>query len=177
MPSVTDTTDWLLIMCDILPWHLFLSQHLCMVCPGISNVTTVNNILSLSKINALLYHRIRIFSTIFECFSFTWQFAPLIPWAWCFLNIDISQDTVATCFVWWGVQIIVYCKFSTECESERILTRSSAIAEGPRDASCQLNLKSCQLPCNSTETTCTCHKSWTKYQLLLIDQCDKIVPV
>jgi len=35
----------------------------------------------------------------------------------------------------------------------RFLTRSSAIAEGPRDASCQL--KSCQLPCNSAETTYT----------------------
>jgi len=32
-------------------------------------------------------------------------------------------------------------------------TRSSAIAEGPRDASCQL--KSSQLPRNSAETTCT----------------------
>ena len=32
-------------------------------------------------------------------------------------------------------------------------TRSSAIAEGLRNASCQL--KSCQLPCNSAETTCT----------------------
>ena len=32
-------------------------------------------------------------------------------------------------------------------------TRRSAIAEGPRDASCQL--KSCQLPRNSAETTCT----------------------
>ena len=32
-------------------------------------------------------------------------------------------------------------------------TRSSAIAEGQRDASCQL--KSCQLPGNSVETTCT----------------------
>jgi len=32
-------------------------------------------------------------------------------------------------------------------------TRSSAIAEGPRDASYQL--KSCQLPRNSAETTCT----------------------
>ena len=31
-------------------------------------------------------------------------------------------------------------------------TKSSAIAEGPRDASCQL--KSCQLPRNSAETTC-----------------------
>jgi len=33
------------------------------------------------------------------------------------------------------------------------MTRSSAIAEGPRDASCQL--KSCQLLRNSAETTCT----------------------
>jgi len=33
------------------------------------------------------------------------------------------------------------------------LTRNSAIAEGPRDASCRL--KSCQLPRNSAETTCT----------------------
>ena len=32
-------------------------------------------------------------------------------------------------------------------------TRSSAVAEGPRDASCQL--KSCQLPRDSAETTCT----------------------
>ena len=35
----------------------------------------------------------------------------------------------------------------------RNVTRSSAIAEGPRDASCQL--KSCQLSCNSAETTST----------------------
>jgi len=33
------------------------------------------------------------------------------------------------------------------------LTRSSAIAQGPRDAPCQL--KFCQLPCNSAETTYT----------------------
>jgi len=35
----------------------------------------------------------------------------------------------------------------------RALTRSSAIAEGPRDAPCRL--KSCQLPRNSAATTCT----------------------
>jgi len=35
-------------------------------------------------------------------------------------------------------------------------TRSSAIAEGPRDAQCQL--KSCQLSRNSAETTCTSPK-------------------
>jgi len=35
----------------------------------------------------------------------------------------------------------------------RAVTRSTAIAEGPRDASSQL--KSCQLPRNSAETTCT----------------------
>jgi len=35
---------------------------------------------------------------------------------------------------------------------EPIITRSSAIAEGSRDASCQL--KSCQLPRNSADTTC-----------------------
>jgi len=39
------------------------------------------------------------------------------------------------------------------CMSSRYMTRSSAIAEGPRDASCQL--KSCQLPRNSAETTYT----------------------
>ena len=36
-------------------------------------------------------------------------------------------------------------------ESVQKKTRSSAIAEGSRDASCQL--KSCQLPRNSAETT------------------------
>ena len=33
------------------------------------------------------------------------------------------------------------------------MTKRSAIAEGPRDVSCQL--KSCQLPRKSAETTCT----------------------
>ena len=42
-----------------------------------------------------------------------------------------------------------------ECVAEfsEDITKSSAIAEGPRDASCQL--KSCQLPRNSAETTYT----------------------
>ena len=47
---------------------------------------------------------------------------------------------------------------TTACSRSNIIlnqrpnyTRNSAIAEGPRDASCQL--KSCQLPRNSAETT------------------------
>ena len=42
------------------------------------------------------------------------------------------------------------CIFTDSTISEE--TRSSAIAEGPRDAPCQL--KSCQMPRNSAETTC-----------------------
>jgi len=38
-------------------------------------------------------------------------------------------------------------------KQQKLSTRSSAIAEGPHDASCQL--KSCQLPRNSAETTYT----------------------
>jgi len=42
-------------------------------------------------------------------------------------------------------------QYRKSVESVQKKTRSSAIAEGPRDASCQL--KSCQLPRNSAETT------------------------
>ena len=38
-------------------------------------------------------------------------------------------------------------------KQQPVTTKSSAIAEGQRDVSCQL--KSCQLPRNSAETTCT----------------------
>ena len=49
----------------------------------------------------------------------------------------------------------VYAKIWCYCVVVRktVMTRSSAIAEGPRDASCQW--KSCQLPRNSAETTYT----------------------
>ena len=81
----------------------------------------------------------------------------------CKLPLRVSQRTVAT-FFWCG-----YCggqryfQFFSGFHAPKIikigslltelLTRSSAIAEGPRDASCQL--KSCQLPRNSAETTYT----------------------
>jgi len=51
-------------------------------------------------------------------------------------------------------------------DPNHVSTRSSAIATGPRNASCQL--KYCQLSRNSAV-------SWTKYQMSLIDPCDKIV--
>jgi len=46
-------------------------------------------------------------------------------------------------------------------------TRSSAIAEGPRDASCQL--KPCQLLRNSAETTCTTNPEEIK--VMKLDNC------
>ena len=42
-------------------------------------------------------------------------------------------------------------EFINQFDGKRIFVRSSAIDEGPRDASCQL--KSCQLPRNSAEAT------------------------
>jgi len=44
------------------------------------------------------------------------------------------------------------------------ITRSSAMAEGPRDVSCQL--KSCQLPRHSAETTCTTSPEQTEVMKL-----------
>jgi len=49
--------------------------------------------------------------------------------------------------------VVLYLPHITyACEAPPFSTRSSAIAEGPRDASCQL--KFCQLSRNSAETTC-----------------------
>jgi len=49
------------------------------------------------------------------------------------------------------------------CEAPPFSTRSSAIAEGPRDASCQLNF--CQLSRNSAETTCRLRQVLNKSKL------------
>ena len=60
--------------------------------------------------------------------------------------------------------------FTTHCHSVTAktlylnVTRSSAVADGPRDASCQL--KSCQLPRNSAETTCTTSPEQTEVMKL-----------
>ena len=61
-----------------------------------------------------------------------------------------------------------------------ISTRSLAVAEWPRDASCQL--KSCQLPRNSAETTCTTSpeqikvmklKRYSRLRQCVINMCTK----
>jgi len=49
--------------------------------------------------------------------------------------------------------IVIFDTLSFSIAATCLKTRSSAIAEGPRDTSCQL--KSCQLPRNSAETTYT----------------------
>ena len=78
----------------------------------------------------------------------------IIHWTTWLLNLTglKIQSMVLTFSLWYT--------FGCKCESHRTLqnqcknsTRSSAIAEGPRDASCQW--KYCQLPRNSAETTYT----------------------
>jgi len=54
---------------------------------------------------------------------------------------------------------------STAGAWHRAVTRSSAIAEVPRDASCQL--KSCQLPRNSAETTYTTSWRFSRRQCVI----------
>ena len=67
---------------------------------------------------------------------------------------DVRSDTSihACCYSFKTVEIHAATR-SKRRTGVATLTRSSAIADGPRDASCQL--KSCQLPRNSAETTCT----------------------
>ena len=60
---------------------------------------------------------------------------------WAHVGTDVYRRTPDT------------CTDPASHAARAVPTRSSAIAEGPRDASCQL--KSCQLPRNSAETTYT----------------------
>ena len=57
---------------------------------------------------------------------------------------------------WWYKVVYINAGPYILCQCitlRHVITRSSVIAEEPRDALCQL--KSCQLPRNSAETTCT----------------------
>jgi len=77
------------------------------------------------------------FATL-HCQSLVWNCSPL------YLQQSMVLNYQGHC------GILVYINLhNPQCVS----TRSSDIAEGPRDVSCQL--KSCQLPHNSAETTCT----------------------
>jgi len=44
----------------------------------------------------MLFYQTDIFKTVFEWLSLTWQFAWITSWTWRFLDIDISQGSVAT---------------------------------------------------------------------------------
>jgi len=59
-----------------------------------------------------------------------------------------------TVYIYLFIHIKSYTNYKTDRHrpTVRTMTRSAAIVEGQRDASCQL--KSCQLPRNSAETTC-----------------------
>ena len=71
----------------------------------------------------------------------------------CFADVIVSRGSVATYARCGGIANIHLTTTLPRNLPVIFLTRSSAIAEGPRDASCQL--KSCQLPRNSAETTYT----------------------
>jgi len=57
------------------------------------------------------------------------------------------------CFIPYLFVLLWRCQWLHDQVDPIFNTRSSAISERPRDASCQV--KSCQLPRNSAETTCT----------------------
>jgi len=84
----------------------------------------------------------------------------------CWYVPHTSSETLRSNRSWWQTE--VHIQYHTQTHTHPINgpfsgttqvsryqkgTRSSAITEGLRDASCQL--KSCQLPRNSVETTCT----------------------
>ena len=65
-----------------------------------------------------------------------------------------SKAEHRTCICYFGPAFFFKCHlFFCVSTDWNLKTSSSAIAEEPREASCQL--KSCQLPRNSAETTCT----------------------
>ena len=67
----------------------------------------------------MLYHRTRIFQQISSDSVFH---GSLLHWAWHFLNTDISQGSVATCFRRGGIFRYKFsCEFVTEFQREKIL--------------------------------------------------------
>ena len=95
----------------------------------------------LKELNTAYFTRQIFWNSFFS--SLTRHFAALTPWTWRFLNIDISHGSVATRLRRGGIFKHSCCKFTAESNSKRISTRSSAIAEGPRDASCHLKFANC----------------------------------
>ena len=69
----------------------------------------------------------------------------------CFYATNVHRPTV-TLFQLVGKEVRTVLLLQQRLPATKV-KRNSAIAEGPRDASCQL--KSCQLPRNSAETTYT----------------------
>ena len=77
--------------------------------------------------------------------------------SWSICKQSASRSTQITTHHSISTDRMLFLTTNRQCQALKtarcIETRSSAIAEGPRDASCQL--KSCQLPLNSAETTYT----------------------
>jgi len=71
----------------------------------------------LKELNTAYFTR-QIFWNSFS--SLTRHFAALAPWAWRYLNIDISQGSVATWLRCGGIFKRNYCKFTAKSNSERI---------------------------------------------------------
>ena len=115
----------------------------------VKNGTAVqNNIQWQALVLYMTQHRKSPSSSNITTHAFNGPFLGLLGWdgtrkirpVW----ILLKQETVSGSGISWAI-----CK-TAPCSRQ---TRNSAIAEGLRDVSCQL--KSCQLPCNSGETTCT----------------------